>query len=189
LARRVDGVLADSRLPWAVVVYLTVFSLTSIVVALEPGLAGPVSGTIEGAVERVEQVANAPLAAMPAIIFANNLLVALRDALLAFTVVVPVFDMVLNGAVVGYVVASVAEEVGGYASPFIVYSLLAPHGSLELPAIALAASSAAWVTAGIRAVFRSALRNLAVAAVMLAVAAAAEVAVTPVAAVIAFLLS
>jgi len=189
VARRVDSLLADERLPWAVTAYLTVFSVASLVVALEPGLAGPVRGVVEGAVESVERVASAPWAALPLLIFVNNLIVALRDALLSFTLVVPALDMVFNGVVVGYVVALAAAELGQHASPLLMYMLLAPHGSVEVPAIAVAAAPAAWITLGVGAVLRRALSYLPVAAVMLAVAAAAEVMVTPVASVIALLFS
>jgi len=189
VARRVDSLLADERLPWAVTAYLTVFSVASLLAALYPGLADPLRGVVEGAVENVEQVAQAPWAALPLLIFVNNLLVALRDALLSFTLVVPLLDMILNGVVVGYVVALAAAELGEHASPFLVYSLLAPHGSLELPAIAVAAAPAAWITRGLRPVLAAAIRNLPVVAVMLAVAAAAEVAVTPIASIIALVFS
>ena len=65
-------------------------------------------------------------------IFQNNVLSAFFALFLgAFLGVVPLFNALMNGALVGYVVALASQEVGSLS---IIWRLL-PHGIFELPAI------------------------------------------------------
>jgi stage II sporulation protein M len=64
-------------------------------------------------------------------IFANNTQAALTGLITGmFLGLVPVLNLVANGAVVGYVFARVSQEVG-----FIEVWKILPHGIFELPAI------------------------------------------------------
>jgi len=187
--RVVDEFLADDRLPAAVYALLTLFIASALVAAASPGsIPEPVRGEVEGALGGIEDIASLPPYLLPLAIFANNFFIAVVVAALSFTVIVPLANLVFNGIVVGYVVSEVAGQLveqGLALSPASAAALLAPHGSLEIPAVAIAASSMAWITRGLRATLRAAVRNLAVALSLLLVAALAEVAVTP----IAFILS
>lgn len=73
-------------------------------------------------------------------IFTNNLLASLR--LIGFGVlfgVIPLFGMITNGLIVGYVLALASQSTG--TNPLVLFvTTLLPHGVFELPAIFIAAA-------------------------------------------------
>ncbi|MEK6899280.1 MAG: stage II sporulation protein M [Nanoarchaeota archaeon] len=64
-------------------------------------------------------------------IFQNNALSSLVGLFFgAFFAIVPIFNAIINGAIVGYVISIATKELG----PTVIWRLL-PHGVFELPAI------------------------------------------------------
>lgn len=120
--------------------------------------------------ERAELLAPGELA-FP-VILANNFLVALFSSLLSATIIVPVFVISFNGALVGSLVSAVLER-GPTELTYTIYFLLAPHGALEVPALALASSAAAALLGG-RSYLSYVLRSSALAFFMLLFAALVE---------------
>ncbi len=91
---------------------------------------------------RVPRPAFNPLALF-ILILVNNSMVVIISLLLSITVVFPILVMIVNGVIVGFVVSLTAFEilVGGSPSYLTLYMSLAPHGIIEIPAIALASSA------------------------------------------------
>jgi len=122
-------------------------------------------------------------------IFINNLKVSVILATLYFTIIVPIFVVVLNGMILGFLPAtglldSLASALGLSSSrgiALVYYAGLVPHGLLELTTILLIASL---ISTGLRGgLSRIAARigsRLVMAAVNLVVAAAVETIVTPI---------
>ncbi len=132
---------------------------------------GPLGRALEGATGKMDWMARHPLL-LPALIYINNLEVALLVVATALTVVLPFVVVAFNGLIVGYVVALHASSQG-------VVALLLPHGVVELPAIALASSLALDVPARRLGAYRSAPDLLKAVAGLLLAAALTEVLVTP----------
>jgi stage II sporulation protein M len=120
--------------------------------------------------------------ALFAVILINNMVVVIVAGLLSVTIVVPLLIMLVNGLLVGFVVPLASDMggvFGGGYSYISIYLSLAPHGVIEIPAIALASSAfAIALTRGFR-VFISSLPGILILALsMIAVAALVESTVT-----------
>ncbi len=187
----VDEVLLDDSFLSGVVLGITVFSLSALAYLALPDLVP--RGLVEGSASQVEEIAENFKYMLPLVIFVNNTIVALRDLLLSVTVILPYLDIAFNGVVVGYIVRDVVAqafaETGLGLGPLLVVNSLAPHGALEIGAIAVAASTGLSLLRRPRPPFRRVLqRNLYLALSLLLVAALAEVLVTPIAMLIAMLI-
>lgn len=187
----VDEVLLDDSLLPSVVLGITVFSLAALAYLAFPDLAP--RDLVESSASQIEEIAEEFKYMLPLVIFVNNAIVALRDLLLSATIILPYLDIAFNGLVVGYIVGEVVAEAfaeaGVELGPLFVVNSLAPHGALEIGAIAVAASTGLSLLRRPRPPFRRVLRrNLYLALSLLLVAALAEVFVTPIAMLLAMLL-
>lgn len=183
----VDEVLLDDALLWGALLGITIFSLATLIYPLAPGIIP--EEMLQSSTSQLENIVEKFKYMLPLIIFLNNTLVALRDLLLSVTIVLPLLDVVYNGLLVGYIVVDVLMNGGLPVGPLFVLGTLAPHGALEIGAIAVAASTGLNLLRRPRLPFRRVLkRNLYLSVSLLLVAALAEVFVTPIAAIIALLL-
>ncbi len=182
----VDEVLLDDTLLWGVILGITVFSLATLAYPALPSIVP--SDMLEASTSQLEDIVEEFKYMLPVVIFLNNTLVALRDLLLSVTIILPFIDIAYNGLVVGYVIVDLLVESGIPVGPLFVLSALAPHGALEIGAIAVAASTGLNLLRRPRPPFRRVLkRNFYLSVSLLLVAALAEVFVTPLAAIIAVL--
>lgn len=78
------------------------------------------------------------------VILINNSVVVVIATLLSITLLAPLLIMIVNGLIVGFII-SLSAEIGGVAggglSYLSIYLFIAPHGVIEIPAIALASSA------------------------------------------------
>jgi stage II sporulation protein M len=78
------------------------------------------------------------------VILINNSVVVVIATLLSITLLAPLLIMIANGLIVGFII-SLSAEIGGVAggglSYLSIYLSIAPHGVIEIPAIALASSA------------------------------------------------
>lgn len=128
------------------------------------------------------------IAATFALILANNLVVALIMALSSVTIVLPVAVIAFNGLLNGYVVGAVLRgsltlPEGGLAardvSPIDVFAALAPHGVIEIPALALLVAPLMAVNSlSYKEAVKTSISLVPVVAVLLAVAALIESTIT-----------
>ncbi len=141
--------------------------------------------------EQVKELKEAPTNPLILVffIFIHNVQVSILISLLYFTFIVPVVIIIFNGLNVGLLLAGAFgslsfENLGvGPISPgdeaLLSYSLLAPHGILEVPTISLvAALIARGFKGGFRGVAGAIARRILVAIVNLIMAAIAETTVT-----------
>jgi uncharacterized membrane protein SpoIIM required for sporulation len=123
------------------------------------------------------------------VVLINNTVVAIVAWLLSITVVVPLLTMLVNGLLVGFIVSLVASlggAAGGGYNYLSLYLSLAPHGIIEIPAIALASSSfAIALTRGFKRFISSLPSVLILALIMIAIAAIVESTITIILAIIA----
>ncbi len=123
------------------------------------------------------------------VVLINNTVVAIVAWLLSITVVVPLLTMLVNGLLVGFIVSLVASlggAAGGGYNYLSLYLSLAPHGIIEIPAIALASSSfAIALTRGFKRFISSLPSVLILALIMIAIAAIVESTITIILAMIA----
>lgn len=123
------------------------------------------------------------------VVLINNTVVAIVAWLLSITVVVPLLTMLVNGLLVGFIVSLVANlggAAGGGYNYLSLYLFLAPHGIIEIPAIALASSSfAIALTRGFKRFISSLPSVLILALIMIAIAAIVESTITIILAMIA----
>jgi uncharacterized membrane protein SpoIIM required for sporulation len=123
------------------------------------------------------------------VVLINNTVVAIVAWLLSITVVVPLLTMLVNGLLVGFIVSLVASlggAAGGGYNYLSLYLFLAPHGIIEIPAIALASSSfAIALTRGFKRFISSLPSVLILALIMIAIAAIVESTITIILAMIA----
>ncbi|MFN4045890.1 MAG: stage II sporulation protein M [Acidilobaceae archaeon] len=109
-------------------------------------------------------------------IVVNNSIVIIVTLLLSFTIIVPILVIAVNGAVVGFISAYVADLGYRYST---VFAYIAPHGVIEVPAIALAASSFIVIfTRGLKRLPEDVVRIFMIAFIMILVAALVESTVT-----------
>lgn len=93
---------------------------------------------LQGLVDVVEDAENETLA-MIAIIFLNNAVKSILIIFLgAFFGLLPIFFLVINGMVIGYLLERVAETPGAMSVFDLVVKGLLPHGIIEIPAIIVA---------------------------------------------------
>ncbi len=192
----VDELILDDSLVPRITLVLVLFTLVTFVSSVywEHVGAGPIGDIVEQALEHVEEaesVAETNYFLLGLLIFVNNVIVAVRDIILSFTIVLPFLDVSFNAIVVGYLIGMVVSAspiIEGAGNAIVILAALLPHGSVEIPAIAVAASTSFYVVDRIRGRSRNLLqvvrRNLLLTIYMLAVAAIIEIIVTPVVAVI-----
>lgn len=93
---------------------------------------------LQGLVDVVENAENETLA-MITIIFFNNAIKSILIIFLgAFFGLLPIFFLVINGMVIGYLLERVAETPGAISVFELVVKGLLPHGIIEIPAIIVA---------------------------------------------------
>ncbi len=190
--RIVDMTLLDDRLPVYVLVLAGVFSAAMAYAAVAAELPAPLEEFVSSSEERLAGLAELNPVILPAAIFVNNVVVALISAATSLTVVAPMVIIALNGVLVGSVLkaAYLVPELES-VNAALIHFMLAPHGSLEIPAIAVASSAGLYVidfSRRFRAPLRSVIkRNVYLSVLLLLVAAIAEVTVTPVLAIIVLL--
>ncbi|MEN3000195.1 MAG: stage II sporulation protein M [Acidilobaceae archaeon] len=113
--------------------------------ALYFSYGGQFGDLVEGLVaERVELLEELPLpqGLLFLAIFSNNATIALLSAALSFLLVVPLLVIMLNGALVGFLLSATSVEASSLGLPSAAaYFLLVPHGVLEVPALSLASSA------------------------------------------------
>jgi len=183
----VEQLVADEKLPGRVLVFLLLFgiAMTWTVASYEVIRESAVGQLLEEGVDNLTGLLDFPMYLLPILIFVNNTIVAISITILSVTLIWPLFNVTMNGAIVGYVIASsllgdagglLGQEMGDAAR--FLFAVLTPHGSVEIPAIALAASTAFYVVDKLRGepvslgqVFR---RNLLATVLMLAAAAILE---------------
>ncbi|MCE4625173.1 MAG: stage II sporulation protein M [Desulfurococcales archaeon] len=160
------------------IVILTVSSLIGYLYAdriIESPAGDIIKGQVKGLKKAGESISIAPI-----VIFLNNLQVSLMVALLYPTYIIPLAVLVLNGLIIGLLPRGILDiqSIGVLSglSPgdraFLYYGMLAPHGILEIPTIALVASLIA--TGFRRGILKRIARRLLMAAINLAVAAIVE---------------
>jgi stage II sporulation protein M len=109
------------------------------------------------------------------IIFFHNFVIAMIMLIFSFTFVIPVAIMLLNGVIVGYVISYSFGRLGVPGT----LAGLAPHGGLEIPAIALAAAIGILIRKGLREYFKALGVASLVVTLMLFIAALTESIITP----------
>ncbi|ADL18561.1 hypothetical protein ASAC_0153 [Acidilobus saccharovorans 345-15] len=115
-------------------------------------------------------------AALPGIIFAKNSLTDIMDFVLMITMVFPIFVVVLNGGLVGFVSVYTLPIHG---SSLAIFYFLAPHGVIEIPAFSLVASSMVLIfKRGLSKAYSVAFSMLVLSVLLLVVAALMESSVT-----------
>ncbi len=116
-----------------------------------------------------------PLLLFPFIVV-NNSIVIIVTLLFSFTIIVPFLVIAVNGVVVGFLSAYVANMGYKYLT---IFAYIAPHGVIEVPAVALAASSFIVVfTRGLGKLPENAVSIFIIALIMILVAALVESTVT-----------
>lgn len=116
------------------------------------------------------------------IILVNNSVVAILTWLLSITIVFPLIVMTVNGLLVGFIttLVVVSQTFSSYTTIFL---SLAPHGVIEIPALALVASAFTLIFIRGFSEFLSAMPGILVLAlIMIAIAALVESTVTVIAA-------
>lgn len=115
-------------------------------------------------------------AALPGIIFAKNSLTDIMDFVLMITIVFPIFVIILNGGLVGFVSVYTLPIHG---NSLVIFYFLAPHGVIEIPAFSLVASSMILIfRRGLSKAYSIAFSLLALSVLMLVVAALTESSIT-----------
>jgi len=188
----VEQLVADEKLPGRVLVFLLLFGavMALTVVSYDVFRDTLMGQIVEDNVEELTGFLDFPMYVLPLLIFVNNAIVAITVTFLSVTLIWPLISITMNGAVVGYVVAStLTGDLLGSPLPLdmarmarYIFAVLTPHGSVEIPAIALAASTAFYVVDKVRGepvslgqVFK---RNLVATLLMLAAAAILETTVS-----------
>lgn len=196
----VEQVVGDPLLPVRVVAVIAFFGLVLVGSTLyyEVIRDSPVGSVIEEAISNIEDIGAAPKLLLPLIIFLNNVVVALRVVLFSFTIILPFVDVGFNAVVVSYVIADsiLAGGLGDFlptgSIPQYIFAVLTPHGSIEIPALGVAASTAFYMVDHLKGrkvgLLRVAKRNFLLTLYMLMVAAILEVTVSVVFAIIALIL-
>ncbi len=121
-------------------IFSLILFFAAVVVGRSPGnAAGFIQEQIRGIAElaqRAQGEAN-PQLSMFWIIFKNNITAAVITMYMGIAAgVFPLFTMVLNGMVIGFMFGQIAEQ-GVNVFPLVVKGIL-PHGIIELPALFLA---------------------------------------------------
>jgi len=151
----VEQLVADEKLLGRVLVFLVFFGavMVSTAASYETVRGTLVGQMVEENIEDLTGFLDYPMYILPLLIFLNNAIVAVTVTFLSVTIIWPIFSVAINGAVVGYVIASALT--GGLFDAQIpldpamlaryTFAVLTPHGSVEIPAIALAASTMFYV--------------------------------------------
>jgi len=188
----VEQVVSDPALVGRVVAVLVLLgaSMVAAVVGYDWIRSQVVGQMVEESIEQVTSLADQPWYMFPILIFENNARLAIVTALLSPVFIIPLFIIAFNGMVVGYVVVEaiiagfgVKGLLTGVEGPGrIIFAFLAPHGSIEIPALAVAASTMFYLVDKARGVpvsfLRVLARNLALSILILAVAAIVETTIT-----------
>lgn len=123
---------------------------------------------------------------IPLYIFIRNSIVSIISGVLGVTIIVPISIIVTNAMIIGYVIydaimSGLHIEIG--APSMLITAALVPHGSIELPAIAISASVALYLIDILRSrrvdLARVIKRNLILSLTMLVFAALIEAFITP----------
>lgn len=169
-------VLLDPYMYKAWISLTVLFGFVSIVAsAAYPLYNGLVEGLVREFGEKIPSVDLNPLVLFLFIVL-NNSIVIIVTLLLSFTIIVPILVIAINGAVVGFFSAYIAYSGYKYST---IFAYIAPHGIIEVPAIALAASSFIVIfTRGLRRLPEDAVRIFMIAFTMILVAALVESTIT-----------
>ncbi|MEM2223168.1 MAG: stage II sporulation protein M [Acidilobaceae archaeon] len=131
--------MLDSRLIYAWVLLTLIFGLFAVIAsAVYPLFKGSIEDFISSFIEsRLPGPSINPFLIL-SLILVNNSIVVIVVGLLSITVLVPLAVLAFNGAIVGFIISLTNDNMGlSYPAIFI---LLAPHGIIEVPAIALVSS-------------------------------------------------
>ncbi|MFD0590820.1 stage II sporulation protein M [Paenibacillus sp. GCM10027627] len=100
---------------------------------------------LEGQLTGLQQLANLvdntnnPTLTMMIVIFLNNAIKSILIMYLgAFFGVLPIFFLVLNGMIIGYLLQTIADNPAAPSVFEVVFKGLLPHGIIEIPAIVIA---------------------------------------------------
>jgi len=121
-------------------IFSAILFFAAVVAGASPGNAAALMDNLLQQIAGLAQEAQAhdnPQQAMFWLIFQNNLVAAIMTMYLGIAAgIFSLMSMIMNGMVIGYMVAKI-QEAGGSVFPLIVKGLL-PHGIIELPALFLA---------------------------------------------------
>ncbi|MCE4607719.1 MAG: stage II sporulation protein M [Caldisphaeraceae archaeon] len=111
---------------------------------------------------------------LPFIIFGNNLKTVVLTWAFSITIIVPILIVGFNGGLVGFILP-LALKINPSYPTIVLFYLLVPHGSIEIPAITLVASSfILMVKKGPAGMYKRSLGLLFLSIILLAVAAVIE---------------
>ena len=187
---------------WYYLIKITVIFIAAIMVGswlpeLNPSLAKMIQTEVLQRFSKIAQaMKNGPLALEIFVIFTNNMTASIT-AILSGIIIIPIFPFVMligNGVVVGLFQRVMETKIG--LNPFAYYSSLLPHGLFELPAFFIAVGLGIRLGLAIFGTIRESLQAkndlsplkkffqelpyyLGLIAVLLLVAAAMEVTVSP----------
>ncbi len=109
-------------------------------------------------------------------IFVNNIFVTLVSALLSITLILPLFIIAINGAAVGFISSYALYGVENtiFSTPYLIFYSLITHGSIEVPALSIIATTALLAGRNLNTIIRSVASVLPIPVVMLLIAAIIE---------------
>ncbi|MCE4600303.1 MAG: stage II sporulation protein M [Desulfurococcales archaeon] len=197
----IDDYLLDTSIKVRTLSLVVLFAITMILSTLywpevsSTPIAEYVKRSYSDVEENVDLFRGATYLLIPLYIFVRNLLVVTLSTILSVTVIIPFAIVVFNGSIIGFVIRRALTEAPIMQStnpgPLVIASLL-PHGSIEIPAIAIATSTAFYFVdklMGRRVEFsRVARRNLLLAGSILVFSALVEAFITPLAVIILLIL-
>lgn len=190
----IDEYLLDKGAISKTIVVLLFFSAVMVLSSiLWPNISHTIFGDyVESGSKDIQEVARSfrgiGYLKLPVYIFIRNSLVSALSAVLGVTIIIPFAIITVNAMIVGYVIyANVLSEAPLQASVHnistVITAGLVPHGSIELPAIALSSSIALYVIDILRSHRVNLLgvikRNLVLSITMLMYAAVIEAFITP----------
>jgi len=126
-----------------IIVATIIFSVSMYFGATNDGFAAFLDTQIEGIKQLAGKIDNSanPTLTMIKIIFLNN---AIKAVVVIFTGalfgLLPVFFLVINGMIIGYILQQTAMSESGITVFELIFKGLLPHGILEIPAILIASA-------------------------------------------------